>query len=451
MRDLLLSILIPGALIWGLLSARAATLALMWIGFQRPFDFSWGMWKGANAWQIAFAVAVISNLGRGQLKPKCPPVLTAYLIFVSVLSVSAMFGYLPERSWIFYQSFMIPLIFGPILTFAIINDLRMLNLVMWVAAGSLALNGAKTGLSISIGGGSTITDQINGFVGDNNVFGLVLCMVVGMLLGLRTSLPQKPWVRGVLYSVVVLVVLTIIYTKSRGALLSLAVILIMGSLLGGKPIRHLSALTIIAGLIWHFVPDEYFGRLDTLQSRDTVMADESAMGRITNWKLAWQAALEHPFLGIGIGNHIPYHSAHTVDVAVKVAHSVYFQILGEIGFIALGLYLAIMMMTIRTLWKCWHEFRPLADRFPDLAWTRDLSFWMLCCYVGYAFGAAFLNMLYIEFPWYVAFFAAMLPPMVREEVRRREQSTAGTTSEQRVPSRASRLPVKPSRVRILRR
>lgn len=415
MRDLLLTICIPGALIWGLFSARIATLALLWIGFQRPYDFSWGMWRDLPVWQIAFAVAFLSNLFRGELKPKFPFVLKVYMALVLWITVTCFTAYLPERSWLFYQTFMIPLIFGPVLTMAIINDLPMLKASLWVAAGGIGINAVKTGVSLGMAGGSHVTTQISGFVGDNNVFGLTLCLVIGTLMGLRTTLPKSRWIPPLFYFGLFCIIATIIFTKSRGALLTLAVIMVIASLLGGKPIRHLATLAVVSAFTYAVIPAEFFGRLETLENLE---GDASAMGRFDNWKLAWLAAVENPVFGIGIGNHIPYHTAMHPEVHARVAHSMYFQLLGEIGFIGLSLYLLMFLGTLWSLFRLWRDTRHLPDELRHLDWIHRFAFWMFCCFVGYSFGSGLLNMLYIEFPWYAMFFSVLMQQFVREELRK---------------------------------
>jgi probable O-glycosylation ligase (exosortase A-associated) len=408
----------------------------MWIGFQRPHDFSWGLWKELPVWQIAFCVAVMSNLLHGQLRLRFPTLLVVYLLLVSWIALSCSFAFLPTRSWWFFSTYMLPLALGPILTFAVIGDLKLLKWVLWVSAGGLGINALKTGLSLSLDGGAHITEQIQGFVGDNNVFGLTLCMAVGVLLGLRRTLPRRRSVHVLFSAALVFIVLTIIYTKSRGALLSLVLILGVGSVLSPRPIRNLAVLVLVCAITYLVVPDEYFLRLGTLAD---VSSDESAQGRLDNWALAWEAAVSHPFFGVGIGNHMPYHLANSAETHVRVAHSIYFQLLGEAGFPALILYLLFVTLALRTMYSTWRWARTIARDHPDLSWVRDVAFWLTCSYIGYLFGSALLNMLYIEFPWYAVFFACMLRPLTEAELRSR--AAASRSSRGSVPRAANQLSV----------
>lgn len=416
MRDLLLSLIIPAGLLWGILSAPGSIIVLNWFWFQRPNDFSYGAWNSAPLFALALGVAILSNVLRGQFRPRFPPILIVFICLLLWITLSTMFAFNQDIAWQTYARFAPSMWVAPILLFATIRDLNLLKWVFWVSAGGLGINAFKTGISLALQGGAHLTQQISGFVGDNNVFGLVLCLVVATLLGLRSTLPKRRLVRMAFFGAVAFILMTIVFTKSRGAMASLAVILTLGSMLSNRPIRNLAILLSLAGIGYFAIPSEYFDRFSTIGE---LSADTSAMGRFENWNLAWQEALRFPFLGVGPENHLAYNHAIATTVQVRVAHSVYFQILGELGFPALFLYLTLLLIGLRSLFKTWRMLVPVVGRHPDLVWVHDTSFWLFCGYVGYAFGSALLNMLWIEYPWYGLFYGTMLRSLAKSELTRR--------------------------------
>jgi probable O-glycosylation ligase (exosortase A-associated) len=418
-RDLLLSLLIPAGLLWGLFSAPGSIIVLNWIWFQRPYDFSMGMWNTAPLFMLALGIAILSNVLRGQFRLAFPPILVVFICLLIWITLSTMFAFDPGVAWQTYMRFLPSMWVAPILLFATIRDLNLLKWVFWVSAGGLGVNAFKTGASLMLQGGGHVTQQISGFVGDNNVFGLVLCFVVAILLGLRSTLPKHRVVHLLFFGSIAFVLMTIVFTKSRGAMASLAIILVLGSVLSRRPVRNLMALLVLAGVGYLAVPSEYFDRLNTIGE---LTEDESAMGRFENWELSWQEALQFPVLGVGPENHLTYNHAIAPDVQVRVAHSVYFQVLGELGFPGLFLYLLFVSIALRSLYGTWRMMVPAVVRYPDLTWIRDTGFWLLCGYVGYLFGSAFLNMFWIEFPWYAIFYGTMLRPLAEAELARRAKA-----------------------------
>lgn len=432
MRDIVLSVLFPVAFIWALSSAPASILVLNWIWFQRPYDFSWGIWNTMPMFLIALAIAVLSNVIRGQFKPRIPGILFVYFLFLAWITLSAMNAFRPARAWELYWTYLPSMWVAPLVLFATIRELDLLKKVIWVAAGGIGLNAFKVGVVLTAKGGGYIQDQISGFVGDNNVFALVLCLVAAILIGLRSTIPKRFGLPRLFYFAIAMILMCIIYTKSRGALLSIGVIAAAATFLSGRPIRGLVlSAAMIAIAVW-VVPAQYFDRLSTINNLE---ADTSAVGRFENWQLSWDEALEHPIFGVGPGNHLPYNQAIQSEVQVRVAHNVYLQILGELGFPALLLYLMFMAIGSFSLFSTWRIMRGVVEQHRDLTWVRDLSFWMFCGLIGYSVGAGLLNMLYIEFPWYAVMYGAMLRPLVKAELAKRGIASPKAGRALRVPQR----------------
>ena len=109
------------------------------------------------------------------------------------------------------------------------------------------------------------------------------------------------------------------------------------------------ALTITCLLIVAVVlgaPENYWDRMQTISQ---YQEDTSAMIRLAAWKAGVQMALDNPVLGVGPGN---FGSAHGLFYKVEdayserwnwvAAHSIYFGVLGELGFSGLLLLLSFL-------------------------------------------------------------------------------------------------------------
>lgn len=436
LREIAIGLLIPLGLIWGLLSAQGSVLVLNWIWFQRPYDFSWGLWTTLPAFKIALAVAVFSNLVRGELRPRMTPLLAVYLLFLGWLTISAALAYDTRHAWAFYAAFLPSMWVSPVVMLAVIHDLRLLKLVFWAAAGGIGLNAAKSGLVLTLAGGSHLNTGTSGFVGDNNVIALTLCMVVAVLIGLRATLPNRSAVRALYWIGLAFMLLAIIYTRSRGAYLALGSVFLLGAVFGRRPLRDSVVILALAATAYSYLPEENFERLSTIRE---YREDASAMGRIENWKLAWDAAVRHPMFGVGVDNHIPYYTRLVQpNVQVRVAHSVYFQVLGELGFPALAMYLTFLVGTLVSLYRTWRLALRSLQTHPEFQWVADLALWSFCAVAGYAVGAMFLNMLYIEFPWMVMFYGILLGVLFRQELKERAGQAAGL-ERTKVPGQRTRF------------
>jgi len=82
--------------------------------------------------------------------------------------------------------------------------------------------------------------------------------------------------------------------------------------------------------------------------------DDSARERLNAWTFSWNLAADYPITGGGFATFTPELFARYAPSATDVRgpHSVYFQILGEHGFVGLLLYLTLIsscLMTVRRL------------------------------------------------------------------------------------------------------
>lgn len=418
MRDLVLALVLPLSLLWGLTASQRSLFVLNWLCFMRPWEFSWGTFRAMPLFQIGVIVVVVSCIFHGGFRFRFPPFLILHLLFHGWILLSNAFAFRPDHSWEFYSTYMVTLPIVSVILFAAVRDLRTWKIILWTAAGSIGLIAAKVGLSSALKGGAHITDQIDGFVGDNNVFGLTVCLAVGALFGLRNTLPR--WVRVFFYPYITAAFLCIIFTKSRGAFLSMAIILLLSTLASKSPIRNTIFLVFFAWAGYSLVPATYFDRMDTFEN---IEEDNSAMDRIYFWELSWNQALAHPLLGIGMDNHMSYNRNVTPEAIEgrknHVAHSVYFQILAETGFVGLAMYLTMIFWTLFLLHQVYRDTRELGKKHADLAWVSPLTFWLRNAFLGYIFGSAFLNMLIIDFPWYFIWYSQMLPFLLKKELNKR--------------------------------
>ena len=77
---------------------------------------------------------------------------------------------------------------------------------------------------------------------------------------------------------------------------------------------------------------------------------------------------------------------------VHDAHSIFFEILGEHGFIGLALYLMLGIMA----WRTGSWIKRTAKNNPEIKWMADLASMVQVSMVAYAVGRAFLGLAYFD-------------------------------------------------------
>lgn len=122
------------------------------------------------------------------------------------------------------------------------------------------------------------------------------------------------------------------------------------------------------------------------------------MGRINAWWMAFNLASER-FLGGGfeIYNSMTFARYAPDPADVHAAHSIYFQVLGEHGFVGLVLYLLLGMFS----WRLASQVQQRAATSPDKDWITRFALMAKVSIVGFAVGGAFLSLAYFDLPYYL--------------------------------------------------
>jgi probable O-glycosylation ligase (exosortase A-associated) len=188
--------------------------------------------------------------------------------------------------------------------------------------------------------------------------------------------------------------------------------------------KGLVGLLVLAAipLAWLLMPETWTDRMASIQTYDQ---DASAMGRINSWWMAWNLALDRFPIGGGFAIYEPdvFMRYAPNPAIVLVAHSIYFSILGEHGFIGLALFLAVFGLTwLNGSWI----IRNTKGR-PDLEWALDLAAMCQVSLIGYLVGGAFLSLTYFDLPYYIVAILIVLRGLVRRELATPPPAPALTT------------------------
>lgn len=225
-----------------------------------------------------------------------------------------------------------------------------LYVVAGVLVGLKAISNKLQGIGLVEGTRVTISRELGSMIGDPNDLSLVLMFPMSFTLSNLLQPKIGKLHRALLAAAYVILFWAIIATQSRGGLMG---IMAVTGYFAFKRIKNkiyvlaggtmlIPILLLMAGVA---------GRSSGGAAEDGV--DESAMGRIYAWIAAWGMAVHNPFTGVGINNfYLNYYlfSPHW-DGKNHAVHSTWFQVLGETGFVGLGLLIALITVTFRQLWR----------------------------------------------------------------------------------------------------
>lgn len=384
-----------------------------WLGYMNPHRLTWGF---AYTFPFAQLVAIATFIGVLFCKErnKIPwSAITILLILLNVwFFITTLFAIYPDAAWEQWKKvFKIQLMV--FITLYLIRGRERINTLVWVITLSLAFFGIKGGIfTIMTGGQYMVVGPPGSFITGNTEIALALIMTLPLMRYLQLNTENK-WIRHALTAGMILTAFSIVGSYSRGAFLAGAAMAVFLWMKSRQKFWLALGLVILLPIMLKMMPEQWFERMGTIK---TYEEDESAMGRINAWWFAFNLANDRPLTGGGFETFArDLFLLYAPDPeSLQDAHSIYFEILGEHGYIGLILFLAIGFLTWRTASRV---IKKCADH-DELKWARDLVSMIQVSLVGYAVGGAFLGMAYFDLYYHLIALVVLTNIAVDEKLAR---------------------------------
>lgn len=395
MRDLLMLGIVLGVLPFVFRHVWVGVLLWTWISIMNPHKLTFGFAYNAPWAAVVAGVTIFSLfINRDKLSMPWQPPVKVLFAFVIWMSVTTAFAFYPLLSWDQLNK-VLKIQLMTAIAFAALRERKHIELFIWVNVLSIGFYGFKGGIfTITSGGVQRVWGPPGGFIEGNNELAVALVMVIPLMNYLRL-VATRPWIRHGLLVLMLLSAVSALGTQSRGALLAVAA---MGLVMWFRTERKVVAgfwIGIVAAGLLAFMPGSWEQRMTTIVSYEQ---DSSAMGRIEAWKMTTNLANRN-FFGGGFEIYRPDIYALFAPDAQRNqgAHSIYFSVLGEHGYVGLLLFLTIWVLAFRTAGK----IRQDAKKRSETLWLHQLAGMCQVSLVGYLVGGAFLALAYFDLPYNV--------------------------------------------------
>lgn len=168
----------------------------------------------------------------------------------------------------------------------------------------------------------------------------------------------------------------------------------------------LAAVVIAASIFVVATPKSWQNRMSTVETYDQGM---SAMGRLLVWEWTLRFVVSHPLGGGFRADTVNHIVTEDRDFGAKAFHRIYLEVLGEHGFFGFGIFAALILNTI---WSLWRVMR-LTRASPDLAWCSDLARAMFVAFLVILACGAFIGIAFQCMLWYMFALASCISEYVR--------------------------------------
>lgn len=412
MRDLALTLLVFGSIPFIFTRPFLGVLVFACLGYLNPHKMVWSFAANLPFSQAVGGATLLAWLF-SRNEPKKPPACGAtylWIAFICWMILTTPFAIVQEDAWVQLEKVLKIQTFA-IVTVTMLTTWGRVRALTWCIVLSLGFYGVKGGAWVILSGdsGGRVWGPTGTFIEDNNALALALLMVMPLMYFLfRTE--SLRWIRLGLLAAMVLTAFSVAGSFSRGAIVGgicMTLLLIWRS-------RNRFAMTIgafiVAAGVLSFMPQSWFDRAGTIE---TYEEDQSAMKRINAWTFAWHLAADNPILGGGFEVFQSYAAyeryAPRADQGWigQDAHSIYFEVLGEHGFVGLFLFLALFIAVWRNASRVIAWSRPFKPSSPE-GHVGMLAGMLQASLVAYAAGGAFQGLSYFDLPYNIVGLAIVL-------------------------------------------
>lgn len=412
--------MLPAALRFG----HVGAMLWAWVAMIAPNNYLYGFARGLPFNKIVVAVALLSLfLDRGmRRKLYFDSHVRALLLFFAVAMISYVFA-LSDRARVdeLADRLFKVVILCMFMLVTIRGRLQIHSLMIAICMG-MSIHGAiEAAKFIATGGGHILLGPAT--FGDNNHFGLAILMVIPPLVYLyRYSLSLI--VRIALAFAIAGNVAGVIATNSRGALLGMVAVGVSILWQSKHKARALVIVALLGGIGAAIAPERWYQRMNTIGSAES---DGSFLSRVSSWKMNLLVALDRPLTGGGFSAMEDYavFSAYLPQFSMLdfiptapptiafAAHSIYFQVLGDTGFLGLALFLSLLYLAFRNT----RIIMRLAKDRQEFEWAYDAARFLRFTLIAYTVSGAALSLAYFEFYYIVITLISLIRRTVQETLQ----------------------------------
>ena len=196
--------------------------------------------------------------------------------------------------------------------------------------------------------------------GRANYIAVFPVMMVPVVLAPVLSRSEAKW-RFCLMVAASLLIITLLFTLSRGGAVALLVVLtiLTAKYIKARSLRYLILFLAIVFVLVYFSP---LGRM-LVYRFETISTSPSALVRIARWKGTWEVFKKNPVVGVGIGN-LAHHLSRVTEHAK--AHNLVLMLLSETGLVGFSIFMWMIVWIVRMqIMNC----RQIRDGFQNsLSW-----------------------------------------------------------------------------------
>jgi len=337
-------------------------MGFIWVDTIKPQSLAYSFLNDRPLSMIMAVVCMFSFMLNFKQKQKHTKlnllgILLGFSIWVTITTVFSLY---PDQAWVKWNDSIKVLIFSALIPFFIANK-NQLEAIMIAFSVSMSFFVLAVGVKTIFGGGGygvVLIPGRSGVLAESSTFAAFAVMLIPFHVFLAQHsilFSHIPLKRSMMLGAVALSVLATIGSGARTGLLGIGILFVKMFSESRRKIILILIAAFFGAISLQFMSESWYERMDTLKD---VGNESSAMGRVVVWRWTLDFVQERP-IGGGFVSYLANRgklNQYTDNRSLafqgtKAFHSIYFEVLGEHGYLGLFLYLLMIFLVYRMLGK----------------------------------------------------------------------------------------------------
>jgi probable O-glycosylation ligase (exosortase A-associated) len=416
MADIFILFIFLFFLFFGITRPYVAFCGYIWVDIFNPQKISFGFLStlpmSLTMGLICFC-CLLFNMQKIK-KPSNFKIIGVLVLFAAWITITTVFSYFPIWAW-FKWDVAIKTMLMTILFCFVINKKEQLELCFATFALSASYFIVTSGTKTILGGGgygvNLITAAGNSGISESSTLAMVAVMLIPMVLFFKrntllfSSLRNKKFVW---FVPIIFIIACVIGTQARTGLVAFVIFVLLKVATSSNKFRNITLLSILAVFAFSFVvSDDWKQRMGTINNAS---ADASASGRMLVWQWTFDFAKSHP-VGGGFNAYLAngglwqaYADVPIEGEKPKAFHSIYFEVLGEHGFMGLFLFLTFILLA----WLSNKQVIKNSMNSEKGQWLNECGTMLNHSIIIFCISGAFIGVAFQPFIYYLVAFSIIL-------------------------------------------
>lgn len=402
------------------LIVAATYCAFLILGMRAPFVLALGyVWTDLFMPQqvssllasvpVSLIMAAATVLGYLLLDRRRPPRLCLGIIlpllFGLWITLTTTWAEVPFYAWAKWNWAVKTVVFSAFMPFFFRSRVQieaLLLTVLFAVGGNAIAFGLKTVFGGGGYGKSLGLLSSNVGLGEGSTLAMVCVALLPLITYVRDYsliLPSSKWMKPIYAGAMLAGVAASLGTFARTGLVCMGVYAGVTWLRSRRKVLYAVLFVAAAGLSFSLMGDRWTERMSTISNAGS---EPSALGRLGVWMWTWNYVADHP-----LGGGFEVYRINNFEVPIKgeddslaihgkAFHNIFFEVLGEHGYVGAAIYLAMILYFFANMIVLWRKTR----KQENLIWLNSLSgavMFATALYIigGMFVGVAFQPLLYI--------------------------------------------------------